>query len=158
MSKVNSHIRSKICKFSSSLTEGCTHTLNKFVFSLTHVGTPWRKMGHLEEKLTKDGASDSKGPPNLYAQQFSMSTRTLNKFVFSHTRRDPLTNMGHLDEKLTTDGASWHPSVMLSSTVWVHTLNKFVFPCIHVGIPRQKMGHLEEKLTKDGASWQQISL
>ena len=58
-----------------------THTRQGHFFSLTHVGTPRLKMGHLAEKLTKGW-----GIPLVYmlkAQQFNTSTHTLDKVISS---------------------------------------------------------------------------
>ena len=67
-----------------------THTQQGHFFSLTHVGTPRLKMGHLAEKLTKGWGILPAKIPLVYmlkAQQFSMSTHTLNKVIssLSHT-------------------------------------------------------------------------
>ena len=67
-----------------------THTLDKVISSLTHVGTPQLKMGHLAEKLTKGWGILTAKIPLVYmlkAQQFSMSTYTLDKVIssLSHT-------------------------------------------------------------------------
>ena len=39
--------------FNAQHVSTCTRTLDKFVFSHTHVGTPRLEMGHLIKKLTK---------------------------------------------------------------------------------------------------------
>ena len=74
-----------------------THTLDTttrrdptYFFSLTHVGTPRLKMGHLAEKLTKGWGILPAKIPLVYmlkAQQFCMSTHTLDKVIssLSHT-------------------------------------------------------------------------
>ena len=71
-----------------------THTLNKFVFSHTHIGTYRLKMGHLAKKLTKGwGILTAKIPLTyniLNTQQISMCTHTLNKiFSLSHMEGSP---------------------------------------------------------------------
>ena len=66
-----------------------THTRQGHFFSLTHVGTPRLKMGHLAEKLTKGWGILPAKIPLVYikAQQFCMSTHTLDKVIssLSHT-------------------------------------------------------------------------
>ena len=63
-----------------------THTRQGHFFSLTHIGIPQLKMGHLAEKLTKGwGILPAKIPLvyTLKAQQFSTSTHTLDKVISS---------------------------------------------------------------------------
>ena len=63
-----------------------THTRQGYFFSLTHVGTPRLKMGHLAEKLTKGWGILTAKIPLVYmlkAQQFNMSTHTLDKVISS---------------------------------------------------------------------------
>ena len=67
-----------------------THTRQGHFFSLTHVGTPRLKMGHLAKKLTKGWGILPAKIPLVYmlkAQQFCMSTHTLDKVIssLSHT-------------------------------------------------------------------------
>ena len=137
----------------------CTHTLDKFVFSRTHVGTPRLEMGHLIEKLTKGWDILTAKIPLTYmlnAQQISSCTHTLDKFVFSRTHvGTPRLEMGHLIEKLTKGWdiltAKIPLTYMLNAqqiNTCTRTLDKFVFTRTHVGTPRLEMGHLIEKLTK----------
>ena len=134
-----------------------TRTLNKFVFSLTLIGTPRWKMDHPDEKLTKHQRS----PQSLCSAVQYEYTHTQQICFLSHTHRDPSTK----------DGSSWQEAdegwdiltakiplnYMLSSSVWVHTHSTSLFSLSHIGTPRRKMGHLDKKLTKDGTSWQQRS-
>ena len=94
-----------ICMLNAQHFSTCTRTLDKFVFSRTHVGTPRLEMGHLIEKLTKGWDILTAKIPlicMLNAQHFSTCTRTLDKFVFSRTHVEtPRLEMGHLIEKLT---------------------------------------------------------
>ena len=63
-----------------------THTQQGHFFSLTHVGTPRLKMGHLAEKLTKGWGILTAKIPLVYmlkAQQFNTSTHTLDKVISS---------------------------------------------------------------------------
>ena len=82
-----------------------THTRQGHFFSLTHVGTPRLKMGHLAEKLTKGWDIPTAKIPLVYmlkAQQFSTSTHTRQGHFFSLTHvGTPRLKMGHLAEKLT---------------------------------------------------------
>ena len=135
------------------------HTLDKFVFSRTHVGTPRLEMGHLIEKLTKGwDILTAKIPLTcmLNAQHFSICRRTLDKIVFSRTHvGTPRLEMGHLVEKLTKGWdiltAKIPLTCMLNAqhfSICRRTLDKIVFSRTHVGTPRLEMGHLVEKLTK----------
>ena len=147
------------CMLNAQHFSTCTRTLDKFVFSRTHVGTPRLEMGHLIEKLTKGwDILTAKIPLTcmLNAQHFSINTRTLDKFVFSRTHvGTPRLEMGHLIEKLTKGWdiltAKIPLTCMLNAqhfSTCTRTLDKFVFSRTHVGTPRLEMGHLIEKLTK----------
>ena len=147
------------CMLNAQQISTCTRTLDKFVFSRTHVGTPRLEMGHLIEKLTKGwDILTAKIPLTcmLNAQQISTCTRTLDKFVFSRTHvGTPRLEMGHLIEKLTKGWdiltAKIPLTYMLNAqqiSTCTRTLDKFVFSRTHVGTPRLEMGHLIEKLTK----------
>ena len=138
----------------------CTRTLDKFIFSRTHVGTLDLRWDILSiEKLTKGWDILTAKIPLTYtlnAQQISTCTRTLDKFVFSRTHvGTPRLEMGHLIEKLTKGWDILTAKIPLTYTLnaqqistCTRTLNRFVFSRTHVGTPRLEMGHLIEKLTK----------
>ena len=78
-----------ICMLNAQHFSTCTHTLDKFVFLRTHVGTPRLEMGHLIEKLTKGwDILTAKIPLTcmLNAQQISnVHTHSTNLFSHAHT-------------------------------------------------------------------------